>query len=173
MPLPMTKTALSPGFVNHHLQYISIWFNSYNMNFFWYNPILSLNWCDNGNGHGAEQRGALAPSAGGKPLADGVFVGLRIQPAERGWFRSVVAPGFFQCILSINIITSHILKIVILNHDPLDLIQRNLIARPVIELSRLRAFVVGDLLGMLDGAAVLQVGGDAGGPKRMAANGFR
>jgi len=33
--------------------------------------------------------------------------------------------------------------------------------------------VVGDLLGMLDGAAILQVGGDAGGPKRMAANGFR
>jgi hypothetical protein len=50
------------------------------MNFFWYNPILSLNWCDNGNDHGAEQRGALAPSAGGKPLADGVFVGLRISP---------------------------------------------------------------------------------------------
>lgn len=33
--------------------------------------------------------------------------------------------------------------------------------------------MVGDLLGMLDGAAILQVGGDAGGPKRMAANGFR
>src|SRR5271157_1455474 len=62
--------------------------------------------------------------------------------------------------------------VVVLDHDPLDFIERNLVAGAVVELSRLRGFVSGDLLGMLDGAAVLQIGSDAGGPEGMATNRF-
>jgi hypothetical protein len=62
--------------------------------------------------------------------------------------------------------------VVVLDHDPLDFIERNLVAGAVVELSRLRGFVSGDLLGMLDGAAVLQIGSDAGGPEGMATDHF-
>jgi hypothetical protein len=48
-----------------------------------------------------------------------------------------------------------------LNHDPLNLIQRNLIAGAVIELGGFRAFVIGDPLVVLDGDAVFQVVGDS------------
>jgi hypothetical protein len=56
------------------------------------------------------------------------------------------------------------------NHNLLHLIQRNLVAGAIIKLSRFWRFVVGDLLGVLDGAAVLEVGGNAGGPEGMIAN---
>ena len=47
--------------------------------------------------------------------------------------------------------------------NPLDLIEGNLIVAPVIESSGPRGFVAGHLLGDLQFASVLQVGGDAGG----------
>ncbi len=50
------------------------------------------------------------------------------------------------------------------NHNPLDFIERDLIAGAVIELGCSGALVVGNLMGVLDGAAVLEVSGDAGGP---------
>ena len=59
-----------------------------------------------------------------------------------------------------------------LNPDPLDFIEVDLVAGAVIELGCLGAFVVGDPLGVLDGAAFFEVGGDAGGPEGMAADGF-
>jgi hypothetical protein len=49
-------------------------------------------------------------------------------------------------------------------------IECDLIAGAVVELGDFRAFVVGDLLGLLDGAAVFQVGCDAGAPEGMVAN---
>ena len=51
----------------------------------------------------------------------------------------------------------------------LDLVERDLIPRPVVELRGPRALVRGDHLRMLERAAVLQVGRDAGGPERVAA----
>ena len=60
-----------------------------------------------------------------------------------------------------------------LDHDPLNFIEGDLIAGSVIELGRLRRLVSGDLLRLLDGAAVLQVGGDAGGPEGVAADPIR
>ncbi len=39
--------------------------------------------------------------------------------------------------------------------------------RAVVKLGRLRRFMVSDLLGVLDGAAVFQVSGNAGRPERM------
>ena len=53
------------------------------------------------------------------------------------------------------------------NHNLLDLIERNLIAAAIIEPSRLRAGVVGDLLGVFDRPAVLTEGGDASRSERM------
>ena len=35
------------------------------------------------------------------------------------------------------------------DHDPLDLVQADLVARPIVELGRPRGFVTGDALGML------------------------
>jgi hypothetical protein len=55
------------------------------------------------------------------------------------------------------------------NPDLLDFIEVNLVAGAVIELGRLRGFVVGDLLGVLDGAAAFEVGGYAGSPEGVAA----
>ncbi len=51
------------------------------------------------------------------------------------------------------------------NHNLLDLVKRNLVAGAVIECGGFRGFVVGDLLGVLDGAAIFEVGGDGGGPE--------
>ncbi len=56
-----------------------------------------------------------------------------------------------------------------LNHNPFDFIERNPVIGAVIELGGFWRFMCGDLLGVLDGAAVFQVGGDAGGPEGMAA----
>ena len=56
-----------------------------------------------------------------------------------------------------------------LDHDSLHFIERNLVAGAVVELRRPRRFVGGNSLGVLDGAAVLEVGGDARGPERVAA----
>src|SRR3954454_22832198 len=57
-----------------------------------------------------------------------------------------------------------------LNHNPLDFVEGNLVAGAVIELGGLGRLVGGNLLGLLDGAAGFEVGGDAGGPERVAAN---
>src|SRR5690349_9318009 len=54
--------------------------------------------------------------------------------------------------------------------NPLDFVERNLVAGAVVELGRLGALVGRNLLGLLDGPARFEVGGDAGGPERMATN---
>jgi hypothetical protein len=54
--------------------------------------------------------------------------------------------------------------------DPLNLVERYLIAAPVIESSRPGRLVRGHLLGDLEPAAVLEVGSDAGGPEGVAAD---
>jgi hypothetical protein len=56
------------------------------------------------------------------------------------------------------------------NPDLLDLVEVDLVAGAVIELGRLGRLAVGDGLGVLDGAAAFQVGGDAGGPEGVAAD---
>ena len=52
--------------------------------------------------------------------------------------------------------------------NPLDLIECNCVASAVVKLGGARRFVVGDGLGVLDRAAVFQVGGDTGCPPRVA-----
>jgi len=49
---------------------------------------------------------------------------------------------------------------------------RRMIAGAVVELGGLGAGVVGDGLCVLDGAAAFEVGGDAGGPEGVEADGF-
>jgi hypothetical protein len=58
-----------------------------------------------------------------------------------------------------------------LNRNPLDFIQRDVVARPVVELRRTRRFVRRNRLGVLDRPAVLQVRRDAGRAERVAAGG--
>ncbi len=57
-----------------------------------------------------------------------------------------------------------------LNGDPFHLVQRNLILPPVVELGGPWGLVVGDVLRRLERAAVLQVGGDAGGAEGVVAD---
>ena len=52
-----------------------------------------------------------------------------------------------------------------LNRNPLDLIEADLVGGAVVELGGAGRLVGGDGLGVLDTAAVEQVGGDAGGPE--------
>src|SRR4051812_1371922 len=59
-----------------------------------------------------------------------------------------------------------------LNYDPLDQIERDLVAAAVVKLGGLRAGVVGNLLGLFQGAAVRPECRDAGGAERMAADAF-
>src|SRR4051812_17480349 len=59
------------------------------------------------------------------------------------------------------------------NHNPLDLIERNLVAAAVVKHRCLWAFMVGDVLGFFDSAAVLAKDGDAGGPEGVVADAFR
>jgi hypothetical protein len=61
----------------------------------------------------------------------------------------------------------------VLDRDPLDFIERDLIAGTVIELGCARAFVGGHGLGVFQRAAGFQVGRDAGGPERELAKRFR
>jgi hypothetical protein len=51
------------------------------------------------------------------------------------------------------------------NQDALDLVQANLVVAAVIELGRARRGMIGDHRGLLQRAAVLEVGRDAGGPE--------
>jgi hypothetical protein len=59
-----------------------------------------------------------------------------------------------------------------LNREPLNLLERDLIAGAVVKARGLRAGVIGDLLDALDSDAVLQIGGDASGPEVMVAGRF-
>jgi len=52
-----------------------------------------------------------------------------------------------------------------LNHDPLDLIEADLVAPPVVELRGTRRRMVSHRRGLFERAAVLQVGGDPGRSK--------
>ena len=54
-------------------------------------------------------------------------------------------------------------------NDPLDLIERDLIVAPIVELGRARALVRRHLLRVFQQPAVEQIDGDAGRPKRVAA----
>jgi len=56
------------------------------------------------------------------------------------------------------------------NHDPLDLIERDLVAGAIVELRRARAFVRRHQLSILQGPAVVEIGGNPGGAERVAAN---
>jgi len=58
----------------------------------------------------------------------------------------------------------------LLNRNPLDLVERNFIISPVIELGCPRRFVVRDLLRDLEFTAVFQIRGDAGCTESMIAN---
>ena len=58
----------------------------------------------------------------------------------------------------------------VLDRDPLDLVERNLILSAVIKLGGPRRFVVGDLLGHFQLAAVLQIRRDAGRAEGMIAD---
>src|ERR1039458_6663422 len=55
--------------------------------------------------------------------------------------------------------------------NPLNFIQRDLVARAVVELGGSWRLVGGDRLGVLDRTSVLQVRGDAGGPEGVATGG--
>jgi len=57
------------------------------------------------------------------------------------------------------------------DHYPLDQIERDFVTGAVIEPRRLRAGVVGDLLGLLPRALVVEVVGDSGDPEGVAADG--
>src|SRR5919109_1598664 len=59
------------------------------------------------------------------------------------------------------------------NQNPLDLVEGDGIAGAVVELGGARRLVRGDRLGVLNGAPVLEVGGDAGRPEPMAADARR
>ena len=50
----------------------------------------------------------------------------------------------------------------------MDLVEVDLVAGAVVELGGFWGFVVGDLLGVLDGAAAFEVGSDAGRPEGVA-----
>ena len=56
------------------------------------------------------------------------------------------------------------------NHDPLDLVEVHLVPPPVIELGRPGAGMVGHGRGLLQRAAVLEIGRDAGGAKAVIAD---
>jgi hypothetical protein len=49
-----------------------------------------------------------------------------------------------------------------INYDPLNLIERVHVSRAIVELGRARALMSGHGLGVLKGAAGLEIGGDAG-----------
>ncbi len=59
------------------------------------------------------------------------------------------------------------------NPDLLDFVEVDLVGGAVVELGCFRGLVVGDLLGMLNGAAAFEVSGDAGGPEGMTADVLR
>jgi hypothetical protein len=60
-------------------------------------------------------------------------------------------------------------KVMSLNGDSFYSIEGDFVAGVVVEPGGLRAGMVGDLLGLLDDAAVLAEGGDAGGAEGVAA----
>jgi len=56
------------------------------------------------------------------------------------------------------------------NRNPLDFVKRDLVGRAVVQFRRSGRLVRRDLLGVLEGASILEVGGDAGCAERMAAD---
>ena len=56
------------------------------------------------------------------------------------------------------------------NRDAFDLVEGEIVISPVVELGRLRRFVVGHLLGLFQRPAVQQVVRDPGGPEAVTAN---
>ena len=55
------------------------------------------------------------------------------------------------------------------DHNPLHFVERDLIAGTVVKLGGFWAFVMGERLGLLDDAAVPEIGGDASYPKLVSA----
>ena len=58
----------------------------------------------------------------------------------------------------------------VLQNNPLDLIERDLVVAAVVKLGRPRALMRGHLLGVLEEAAVEQIDGDPGSAEAVAAN---
>jgi hypothetical protein len=58
----------------------------------------------------------------------------------------------------------------LLDHNPLDLVERDLIAGVILELRRARTFVRRHRLSILQSAAVFKAGGDSCRPKRVTTN---
>jgi hypothetical protein len=58
------------------------------------------------------------------------------------------------------------------NHNPFHFVEGDLIVGAVVKLCGFWTFMIGDLLGLLDGAAVFEVGGDAGGPEGVTTKGL-
>ena len=56
-----------------------------------------------------------------------------------------------------------------LEHDLLNLIERDLVVAPIIELGRARALMRGHLLRMFEQPAIREIDRDAGGPEGVAA----
>ena len=61
----------------------------------------------------------------------------------------------------------------VLDLDPLHLIEGNLVTGSVVEFGGAGGLVGGDGLGVFERSAIFEVGGDAGGPKRVAAHPLR
>jgi hypothetical protein len=58
----------------------------------------------------------------------------------------------------------------LLNRNPLDLVERNLVARAIIELRRARAGMIGHRLGVFERAAIGEIIREAGRAERVAAH---
>jgi hypothetical protein len=59
-----------------------------------------------------------------------------------------------------------------LDFDPLDFLEREFLARAIIQFSRAWRLVIGDGLGVLQRAAVLQIGRSSGGAKGVTTGGI-
>ena len=62
-----------------------------------------------------------------------------------------------------NNINNFAMLLLNLQHNPLDLLERDLVIAPIVELGRARAFMRGHLLRVFEETAVHQLDGDPGG----------
>ena len=99
---------------------------------------------------------------------------LGLRHLQFQWVHSLRLPGH-DCV-AVNSLKLHdrpackLRRACFSNCNPLDLVERDLVAGAVVELGRARRLVRRDLLRVLQRAAVLEVGGDAGGAEGVAAD---